>query len=103
MSRTVLVTVASRNGVRIGYWSMAKISTVGAIAATYWPTGDSRMRRILPSGSGKPSKSMASMSTSESTPCRRSFSLVLKPAMTLLTTISVATPSMTLTMQTSAR
>ena len=45
----------------------------------------------------------ASTTTSESSPCRRSLSLVLKPAMTLLTTISVATPSMTLMMHASAR
>ena len=43
------------------------------------------------------------MTTSERAACRRSRSLVLKPAMTLLTTMSVATPSMTLTMHTSAR
>jgi len=36
-------------------------------------------------------------------PWNRSLSLPLKPAMTLLTTTSVATPSMTLTMQTNAR
>src|SRR5262249_62229891 len=43
------------------------------------------------------------MTTSESTPCSRSLSLVLKPPMTLLTTIRVATPSMTLTIHTIAR
>ena len=43
------------------------------------------------------------MTTSDKTPCSRSCSLVLKPPMTLLTTMSVATPSMTLTMHTIAR
>src|SRR5262245_30025956 len=43
------------------------------------------------------------MTTSDSNPCNRARNLVLNPPMTLLTTMSVATPSMTLMMHTSAR
>ena len=82
---------------------MAKISTVGAIASILLPIGDSRMRCIFAAAPPKPSSVYPSMMTSDRMPCSRSFSFVLKPLITLLTTMSVATPSITLMMQANAR
>jgi hypothetical protein len=58
---------------------------------------------MLSGGSTKPPKNAVPTVMSAEVPSSRSLSLLLKPDMTLLTTISVATPSMMLTMQTKAR
>ena len=77
------------------------VTILGIAAALLAPL---LIRRIMSgAGSPKPSMRSVSMTTSERTPWRRSRSLVLNPLMTALTTIRVATPSMTLTMQTNAR
>ncbi len=54
------------------------------------------------SGLSKPSRLRDSTTTSASTPCKRSHILDENPAITELTTIIVATPSITLTMLASA-
>ena len=71
-----------------------------SVTAPWCPMCSNTLRA---SGSMMPVYVIDSMTTSERSPCSRSFSLVLKPPITLLTTISVATPSMTLMMQARAR
>jgi hypothetical protein len=77
---------------------------VGVIASMCSAAGDAAIFAIIVSASiGKPLSLGDSTMTSDMSPWNRSFSLVLNPAMTLFTTTSVATPSITLTMQTNAK
>src|SRR3569833_448321 len=77
---------------------MAGTCTVGVIPSIELPA-TLRICCMCHSGSANPSRPFASNVTSERIACRRSFISCEKPAMTLLTTIIVATPSVTLTIE----
>ncbi len=85
-------------------WIVPTTSTVGVMASMCFPAGEAAIRPIIDSGfSVNPLNRSVSTRTSDRMPWSRSLSLVLNPLITLLTTIRVATPSMTLTMQMTAR
>ena len=84
-----------------GNFIRPNVSIVGAIAST-WSPATSLIRAITSSALVNPSRSYDSTTTSASTPCSRSRILAENPAITELTTIIVATPSITLTTLASA-
>lgn len=85
----------------IGIDRMPTVCTAGAIATTSSPA-TSLIRAITWSGSLNPLKERASTTTSAMIPWSRVRIRSANPAMTLLTTINVATPSITLTTLASA-
>jgi len=81
--------------------SMAGTTTVGVIPTMSSPT-ILRISSMWRAGSRKPSRLRDSNTTSERIPWIRFLISVVKPCITLLTTIIVATPSITLMIDASA-
>ena len=93
---------------RPSVWPLTTRCThTGYCSSMNFPKSMFRLRRKSPCAccrpaSGTPSRLCASITTSESIPWMRCCISLLKPSITLLTTIIVATPSITLIIDTNA-
>ena len=92
---------------RVIHWPRTlKLSIAGtwtvAVIPTTWSPSSLRISCSCHCGSGKPPRLWLSKTRSDSTPCSRLYISWEKPSITLLTTISVATPSVTLMIEASA-
>ena len=82
-------------------FSMAGTCTTAVMPAIWSPT-ILRISAMCHSGLGNPSRLWLSNTMSDKMPCSRLCISCVKPAITLLTTMSVATPSVTLMIEASA-